>query len=101
MPHAVNELDGAKGHRVKTTWKPVDDPGAPKSQLPDSAFAFGAERKEPLIDASHVRNAVARFSQVEGVSDEERAQAFENILAAAKHFDVHLSETSWHDLMRR
>lgn len=95
------ELAGAKGHRVKTTWKPVDDPGAPKSQLPDSAFAFSAERKEPLIDASHVRNAVARFSQVEGVSDEERAQAFENILAAAKHFDVHLSETSWHDLMRR
>jgi hypothetical protein len=32
-------------------------------------FAFPDERKEPLTDARHVRNAIARFNQVEGVSD--------------------------------
>jgi hypothetical protein len=37
-----------------------------RDNLPDSAFAFPKERKEPLVDASHVRNAVARFDQVEG-----------------------------------
>jgi hypothetical protein len=83
------------------TWKPVQvDSSVPKSGLPDSAFAFPRERKEPLLDASHVRNALARFSQVEGVSDEEREQAFANIQAAAKHFAVHMSETSWRDFFK-
>ena len=29
-------------------------------------FAFPDQQKEPLTDASHVRNAIARFDQVEG-----------------------------------
>lgn len=86
---------------MKATWKPVDDPKATKANLPDSAFAFPKEHKEPLVDAAHIRNALARFAQVEGVSDDERAQAFANIVAAAHHFDVDVSEKSWHDLMRR
>lgn len=89
-----------EGSRMKPTWKPVADPHASKSALPDSAFAFPKERKEPLVDAAHVRNALARFAQVQDVSDEERAQAFDNIRAAARHFDVHVGESSWRDLMR-
>ncbi len=89
-----------EAHRMSTTWKPVADPQTSKANLPDSAFAFPKQRKEPLIDAPHVRNALARFAQVQDVSDEERAQAFDNIRAAAKHFDVHVGESSWHDLMR-
>jgi hypothetical protein len=84
-----------------TTWKPHDsESSAPSNQsnLPDSAFAFPGKRKEPMTDASHVRNAIARFDQVKGVSDEERTQAFSNIKAAAKHFKVELKETSWKDL---
>ena len=54
-----------------------------KSDVPDSVFAFPKERKEPLTDAQHVRNAVARFDQVIGVSAEERALAFANIEKAA------------------
>ena len=69
-----------------------------QSDLPDSVYAFPKERKEPLTDAKHVRNAVARFDQVTGVSDAERAQAFANIKKAAKHYDVDLSESSWEDL---
>ena len=47
-------------------------------------FAFPKERKEPLNDARHVRNAVARFDQVEGVTDKERDAAWRRIRAAAR-----------------
>ena len=71
---------------------------ADKDKLADHEFAFPAERKEPLTDARHVRNAISRFDQVEGVSDGERDQAWQRILAAAKRFDVDVSESDWRDL---
>jgi hypothetical protein len=71
---------------------------AEKDRLDDNEFAFPDERKEPLTDAKHVRNAIARFDQVEGVSDAERDQAWKRILAAAKRFDVEVSESDWRDL---
>jgi hypothetical protein len=69
-----------------------------REEIDDSKFAFPKERKEPLEDASHVRNAIARFDQVKGVSDEEREKAFHRIKAAAKKFGVEMNETSWHQL---
>lgn len=85
---------------MDATWKPHTKHGelTKQSDLPDSVFAFPKERKEPLTDAEHVRNAVARFDQVIGVSDAERELAFANIEKAAKHYGVDLSETSWQDL---
>ncbi|GAA1739270.1 DUF6582 domain-containing protein [Luedemannella helvata] len=85
---------------MKTTWKPHEKHGelTERSDLPDSVFAFPDKRKEPLTDARHVRNALARFDQVEGVTDGERDLAFANILAAARHYDVEVSETDWHQL---
>ena len=71
---------------------------AAKDRLPDAEFAFPAQRKEPLSDAAHVRNAIARFDQVEGVTDAERDQAWKRIQAAAKRYGVEISETSWRDL---
>jgi hypothetical protein len=71
---------------------------AEKNKLDDSEFAFPRERKEPLVDAGHVRNAVARFDQVEGVTDTERDEAWRRIRAAAKKFGVELEEKSWHEL---
>jgi hypothetical protein len=73
---------------------------ADKDRLADHEFAFPAERKEPLTDARHVRNAISRFDQVEGVSDAERDQAWQRILAAAKRFDVDVSESDWRDLAK-
>lgn len=64
----------------------------------DSEFAFPEQRKEPINDAAHVRNTVARFDQVEGVTDAERDEAWKRIKRAAKRFDVELSEGSWRDL---
>jgi hypothetical protein len=72
-----------------------------RDKLPDSAFAFPKERKEPLEDASHVRNAIARFDQVEGVSDKERDEAWDRIKKAADKFGVEVHEKSWHELGKK
>jgi hypothetical protein len=85
---------------MRATWQPHEKHGrlTTQSNLPDTVFAFPKQRKEPLTDAKHVRNAVARFDQVTDVSDEDRAQAFANIEKAAKFYGVNLSETTWHQL---
>ena len=69
-----------------------------RKELSDSDYAFPKERKEPICDADHVRNAIARFDQVEGVSDKERDEAWDRIKKAAKKYGVDVSEKSWHDL---
>jgi hypothetical protein len=85
-----------------TTWKPHEKHGelaaADRNELPDSAYAFPKKRKEPLTDAKHVRNALARFDQVEDVTDAEREQAFANIKKAAEHYGVEMTEKNWHEL---
>jgi hypothetical protein len=73
---------------------------AEQNDLADSKFAFPDERKEPLTDASHVRNAVARFDQVEGVTDAERDKAWKRIQAAAERFDVDISADDWRELFK-
>lgn len=71
---------------------------AETNRLPDSAFAFPKKRKEPIIDARHVRNAVARFDQVEGVTTAERDQAWRRIRTAARKFGVRIHERGWRQL---
>jgi hypothetical protein len=85
---------------AEATWKPHEKHGqlTTQSDLPDSVYAFPKQRKEPLTDAEHVRNAVARFDQVIDVSDADRALAFANIEKAAKYYNVKLAETSWPEL---
>jgi hypothetical protein len=89
----------------KPTWKPHTEHGGLSSKeredLPDSVYAFPKQRKEPLTDASHVKAALARFNQVEDVSDADRDLAFANIRAAAKHYDIHVEESDWHRLGKR
>jgi hypothetical protein len=70
-----------------------------RNQLGSERFALPAERKEPLTDASHVRNAIARFDQVEGVSDAERDRAWRRIRAAAKRHGVEIEARGWRQLM--
>lgn len=69
-----------------------------RDDLPKREFAFPKQRKEPLEDASHVRNAIARFNQVRDVSDEERDEAWQRIVAAARKFGVDVAEGSWREL---
>jgi hypothetical protein len=101
---ARNNLDkarAAQGARAQGKDVPRTSPGmstAEKDRLDDSTFAFPDERKEPLTDARHVRNAVARFGQVEGVTDAERDRAWQRIRAAARKHGVELAENEWRDL---
>ena len=69
-----------------------------RDELPKREFAFPKQRKEPLEDAGHVRNAIARFNQVRDVSDEERDEAWQRIVAAARKFGVDVAEGSWREL---
>jgi hypothetical protein len=88
---------------ARATWKPHEKHGelTERGDLPETVYAFPKQRKEPLTDASHVRNAIARFDQVRGVSDADRELAFANIKKAAKHYDVEMSEKDWTELGRR
>lgn len=71
---------------------------AQRDRLSDTKFAFPDERKEPLNDAKHVRNAIARFDQVEDVSDAERDRAWKRIKTAAKKYDVEIEADDWREL---
>ncbi len=71
---------------------------ARRNKLDESTFAFPKQRKEPLENASHVRNAIARFDQVKDVTDDERDAAWKRIKAAAKKYSVDVSEKSWREL---
>ena len=88
----------AQGKRVPRMTRGLST--AEQNKLPDSAFAFPKERKEPLTDARHVRNAIARFDQVEGVTDAERDRAWKRIVRAAQKFDVEVEAGDWHDLFK-
>ena len=86
------------------TWKPHEVKGEldtkERNDLPDSVFAFPKQRKEPLTSASHVRNAVARFDQVEDVTGADHDLAWANIRKAAEHYKVDLEEKDWHELLK-
>jgi hypothetical protein len=91
-----------------STWQPSHYPegrgvldAAQVNALPESAFAFPHSRKEPMIDPSHVRSALARFNQVTGVSDADRDVAFANIKKAAAYYHIDMHETDWRQLGHR
>jgi len=71
---------------------------AQENRMESDEFAFPKERKEPLVDARHVRNAVARFDQVEGVTDRERDEAWRRIQKAAERFGVEIDARDWREL---
>jgi hypothetical protein len=73
---------------------------AVKKELEDDEFAFPRQRKEPLTDARHVRNAIARFDQVEDVSDSERDAVWRRIRPAAKKYDIEVTARGWRELFK-
>jgi len=90
---------------IEPTWMPHGLRGElnceERDQLPVSVFAFPKQRKEALTDASHIKNALARFNQVGPATDEERDLAFANIKKAAKHFSVRISQTDWRNIDKK
>jgi class 3 adenylate cyclase len=62
-----------------------------RAKLPDRAFAYidsEGNRRLPIHDASHVRNALARFNQVVFEDDEARERARTRLLNAAKRHGI-------------
>ena len=88
---AAGKRGPRQSHRLST---------ADQNDLPDTKFAFVDARKEPLTDAAHVRNAIARFDQVKGVSDAERDRAWKRILDAAKRYDIEVEADNWRELFK-
>jgi hypothetical protein len=62
------------------------------------AYAFPSLGKEPLNTPGRVRDAVARFNQVQGATDKERDAAWKRIQSAARKFGIELHEGSWREL---
>jgi len=94
----ARDTQSARAHGARAPKQSAGLSTAEKNRLSDSRFAFPDERKEPLTDARHVRNAIARFDQVEDVSDAERDRAWRRILAAAETYDVEVSARDWREL---
>jgi class 3 adenylate cyclase len=62
-----------------------------RAGLPDRAFAYidsRGRRRLPIHDPAHVRNALARFSQVQFEHDVARERARMRLLNAAKKFKI-------------
>ena len=96
----ARKVQSARAHGAKIPRLSAGISTSEKNDLPASKFAFPKERKEPLTDARHVRNAIARFDQVEDVSDAERDRAWKRIQSAAKKFDVEIEAHGWRELFR-
>jgi hypothetical protein len=94
----AREAQSARAHGEDVPRQREGMSTAEEDRLADDEFAFPKQRKEPISDARHVRNAIARFDQVEGVSDADRDEAWQRIVAAAERYDVHVSEADWRDL---
>jgi hypothetical protein len=67
---------------------------ATRDRISATKFAFPKQRKEPLENAAHVRNAAARFNQLKGVTEAERRAAWKRIESAAKQFGVELDKAA-------
>jgi hypothetical protein len=68
-----------------------------RDKLRSSQFAYVDKKGEehlPINDASHVRNAIARFNQTEFESKAAKERARKKILGAAKRFDVEVADDS-------
>ncbi len=70
---------------------------ARQNRMSPRDFALPKERKEPLVGARHVCNAVSRFDQVEGVTDRERDAAWRQIRSVADSFGVEIEAKNWRE----
>lgn len=53
--------------------------------------------KLPIFDASHVRNAIARFNQTKFLNSQEKSLAWSKIKSAAKKFGIKISQDTLSD----
>lgn len=84
---------GRAGQKAKVRTKTVGG-----KHLSASAFAYVGDPEKtetwklPIHDADHVRNALARFNQTEGIPAEKKAAVLRKIKAAAAKFEIEVSD---------
>ena len=96
----ARQAQSARAHGERVPRRTRGLSAAEENRLPEEEFAFPEQRKEPLTDASHVRNAIARFDQVEGVTDAERDRAWKRIRTAAERCGVEVAADDWRELFQ-
>ncbi len=97
----ASPVQSKRAHGARTARRSSGLTTRQQNRMSSQTFAFPKQRKEPLNDARHVRNAVARFDQVEGVSDKDREAAWRRIRSAARKFGVVIKARGWRSLMKR
>ena len=71
-----------------------------RDELTGEHHAFAHQHQLPLDGAAQVRDAIARFDQVEGATDADRDAAWARILWAAKQHGVEVLEKGWRGLRK-
>lgn len=99
-PLAFVEFSAAKSHYKSAGLDPesleelkAKMDAADRNSLPDSAFAYidkDGNRKLPVNDAAHARDALSRWSQTQFESEEKKQAARRKILAACRRFGIHV-----------
>lgn len=84
---------GRAGIKNKVRTKSVGGKSLPAK---DFAYVGDPDKTEtwklPIHDADHVRNALARFNQTEGIPAEKKAGVYRKIKSAAKKFGIDVSD---------
>lgn len=101
----VAELRAAKEIRDAQKMKTVDGVA-----LHAGSFAYAGDENDPESwklpikfpgdDAktiSHIKDALARFDQTEGIPDSEKAKVYDKIVAAAKEHGIHVEKETYND----
>lgn len=82
---AVIEQKVEEGRNMENEMRITPSPESP------SQYAVPDLKKLPIQDAAHVRNAMARFNQTQGLSPSQKADAIRRIIAAAKKYGIDYS----------
>lgn len=75
-------------------------PQSVRDTLPESAFAFVGKRKILINHRGNVESGIARFKEVQDVSDDERDAAWTRLKRAAAQFGMTCPD-SWRDIGKK
>jgi ADP-ribose pyrophosphatase YjhB (NUDIX family) len=93
----MSNFSGYRDEDVEDNALMGDLDAAKRNALPESSFAWPEQRKFPIHDAAHVRNAAARLAQAVKsgrISKSKAGEIHKRIAAAGKRFGVEVSELS-------
>src|SRR5207247_11397285 len=91
----ARKVQSRRAHGERVPRRSVGLSTRQQNRMSTSTFAFTKQRKEPLNDARHVRNAITRFNQLERVTDKGLEAAWRRIRAPAGNYVVKVTTRRW------